>query len=443
VSLDETEKEAGLATNASEEDEPSESGVAVAEAEVSTPGEVSELELENADEESANPVGLETEATSDDYHVTTPTEVLESVAEDVYGESSVSFDMKVSVPVSEPASETVSVSEIYDDSVLKEGDDVEVGNSIDFVPEEKILPKDNAIDNALDEEPIVTEIEAELSSHPSDVAEDEAASEANTTSLPSEEAVVDEGVDVSEEGVVDEEAAADESATEDEEAVVAEVGENGGEHIEAGVGSPAADAVERRDSVETPGKEASDVNEDNAAPVEVGTIAEESEAAAPEYEAVEFEDDAKEGAEVVEGDAELTKPMTVEAEQSVTERYLVSDLVGESMTIEVTEVSDEKVVASTKPAEWLGDQLESREPVGASEEFTVGADANDTEVADDQGGFELEIAAQVVKRTESNDDEEENEDEEIAFMEDLEDPEEVLRLAEQAAAAELLSLETR
>ncbi|KAE8959085.1 hypothetical protein PR002_g30652, partial [Phytophthora rubi] len=42
VSLDETEKEAGLATNASEEDEPSESGVAVAEAEVSTPGEVSE-----------------------------------------------------------------------------------------------------------------------------------------------------------------------------------------------------------------------------------------------------------------------------------------------------------------------------------------------------------------------------------------------------------------
>ncbi|KAE8878103.1 hypothetical protein PF005_g3505 [Phytophthora fragariae] len=420
VSLDETEKEAELATNAPEEDEPSESDVTVAESEVSAPGEVPELEVESVDEESANPVNLETEAASDDYRETTPSEVLESVAEEVGGESSVRFDMEASVP--EPESETVPDFEVYDD----------VGNSIDFVPGEEGMPPDNnAIDNALDEKPIVTDTDADAAGT-SDIAEEETVFEASSTSSSSEEAAVNE------DAVVNEEAVLDENAIEDEEAVVAEVGEDRGEDIEADVGSVAADAVEGRDSVEAPGKEASDLNEDIAAPVEVGTIAEESEAAAPEYdEAEEFRDNAKEDAEEVEGDAKLTKPMPVEAGQSVTDHDLVSDLVGESMTIEATEMSDEKVAASTDPAEWSGDQLESHETVSASEEFTVAADANDTEVADGQGSFE---SAQVLKRT---DEVEENEDEEIAFMEELEDPEEVLRLAEQAAAAELLSLETR
>ncbi|KAG6621826.1 uncharacterized protein IUM83_07341 [Phytophthora cinnamomi] len=75
---------------------------------------------------------------------------------------------------------------------------------------------------------------------------------------------------------------------------------------------------------------------------------------------------------------------------------------------------------------------------------------------DDEGGisaaqrvgeresFEEETGVPVVKRIESaGEDEEENEDEEIAFMEEMEDPDEVLRLAEQAAAADFSLLETR
>ncbi|KAE8878002.1 hypothetical protein PF005_g3506 [Phytophthora fragariae] len=234
VSLDETEKEAGLATNASEEDEPSESGVAVAEAEVSTPGEVSEVEVENVDEESANPAGLETEAASDDYHVMTPSEVLESVVEDVDGESSVSVDMEVSA---EPESETVPVSEVYDDSVFEAGDDdADVGNSIDFVPEEEgMSPDDNDISNALDEEPIVTDSDAVGTS---DVAEEETVFEASSTSSSSEEAAVNEDAVVSEEAVLDEEAVIDENAIEDDEAVVAEVGEDGDEHVEVDLAVP-------------------------------------------------------------------------------------------------------------------------------------------------------------------------------------------------------------
>lgn len=115
-------------------------------------------------------------------------------------------------------------------------------------------------------------------------------------------------------------------------------------------------------------------------------------------------------------------------------------LVEESVTIEATGASDE-VAAST---ESVG-EADSHEIVDTFDKSAVSIDATDTaEVADDRGSFEAEIMVQAVKRTESNDDnvEEDNEDEEIAFMEELADPDEVLRLAEQAAAAEL-SFETR
>lgn len=141
-------------------------------------------------------------------------------------------------------------------------------------------------------------------------------------------------------------------------------------------------------------------------------------------------------AEVVEVDAEPTHPIDVEAEQSVSEHGLVE----ESVTIEATGASDE-VAAST---ESVG-EADSHEIVDTFDKSAVSIDATDTaEVADDRGSFEAEIMVQAVKRTESNDDnvEEDNEDEEIAFMEELADPDEVLRLAEQAAAAEL-SFETR
>ncbi|GMF28335.1 unnamed protein product [Phytophthora lilii] len=323
--------------------------------------------------------------------------------------------------------------------------------------ENTISPEEENVD-MLGEETIVTEAETEVSFSINDADEVEALSEANVSGFLGEEALVNGG----EVDAVDQEELDTSDGMKDavlngevdlaEDLVVEARSDEAESVILPEVESKSSSVLELEDAVTSiPSEEVLegvvDGQGDVAAAATTATAAIVEEVVEEQYEAEEgsaspsetedkdreYDENAEKGNE----DADLITH-SEEAEQSASDDALVGKSGEESVAIEDTEVSDDSDSVSAEVAVKVVDDLETVESfVAEEEEDSVDHDkevigADDAEIDDSDAVKVFIFSANSIESSITEDEEEEWE---IAFMEELENPEEVLRMAEQAAAA--------
>ncbi|KAG7386439.1 hypothetical protein PHYPSEUDO_000268 [Phytophthora pseudosyringae] len=374
--------------------------------------------------------------------------------------------------------------------------ETEVEEEIVSDEEEVIVSEEDYADVVVEEEEsVATAAEIELSSISNDVDMEVPLSEESTVSLSTEDAEA-----INEEGDGDEGSATPVEVGEpSSENADANLDEEGGEVVasnddyESGIPADAEASIpeleleedvaaavneaEEQELPENPENEAAELKEGveevtTTVPVEVEPVAEEGNevedelSSSSDAEVGSFDKVVDEVADVDNDDAESTTLSEIEVEQSASEVELVSELAEESVAIEASEAPAD---VDTDTAE-SADQVEDADDMGGWDKEEVSmvdqvpevvksdevstrvanaVDASDP-VSNDLGintGPKTRVESvekvKTVRLADDDDDDAEEEDEEIAFMEELEDPEEVLRMAEQAAAAELSATESR
>ncbi|KAF1776934.1 hypothetical protein GQ600_24894 [Phytophthora cactorum] len=476
---------------------------------VDVTSEVTDVEVENVEEEAVHSAELEIDVVPD-LSEKGPDAVTEGVA----SELSIPADI-VEVPVLGSEGETeieeveIEAGEDEFDAVIQ--GEVEAEEETVNDEEEVVVSEEDRAHVVVEEEAMV-EPESEQASSSNDVDAAEPSFEENSVSVSNEDAKVtnDEGKD-DEESVTapatmmgflsgdadanldEEDAEVASSSDEDESAVPAEaealiheleqkedVPEVVDETVVAELNNEAFELKEGIDEVSSVSAEIE--------PVAMDADEVDTELVFPsENDAEILEGVVDEEAEVDNGNAESNTLSAIEVERPAYEVDVVSEVDVESVAIEATEAlveegfvpaeeiedaeniagsgADNKAVVhiSDEPEAPVVDQMpevaktdgtdkSSKLPVDAMDAKAL-SNLNSDEVGANAGRAESvkesvrsPVDAEIVNLANGVDDDDADteEDEEIAFMEDLEDPEEVLRMAEQAAAAaEFSTMESR
>ncbi|KAL4176678.1 hypothetical protein KRP22_001619 [Phytophthora ramorum] len=394
--------------------------------------EVSELEADISSEAEAEKEALsEAEETlAEDNHTDELDEESITMEDEIELTFSSSADVEELLPGESAVSEEAVVSE-------KDSDDEEEESSTDAE-----VPRDDDDSSAL-----AAEIEAEI---PDLELEEEVAS------VPSEQ-VQEQAGDAEIEALELEEESAEKAAAALFEANAVETKDDGAE-------AEADDLDAHAEALELEEESAEDAV---ATPVDVEAVEAKDEEAETEASELAAPSDAK-----VESLEDGVEEDGAEQPESESEDGVSVELGEESVATEVTEVSDDVGVITTEPDEHVVDSGTIDAPSAEGEDNTlvvakdaravvqipnevervdgldaskVVADAVETEKGSVQVSAEASFsvvtvddleadAGELIASADIEADAEEEDEEEITFMEDLEDPEKVLRMAEQAAA---------
>ncbi|OWZ22488.1 hypothetical protein PHMEG_0002803 [Phytophthora megakarya] len=439
--------------------------------EVEATSEASEVDVESADLESSDSEDLEVEGSS--YSELKAES--ESAVDGAGVELSILADVDASVQGLEDgnsaSSESVAGETDGDTEAIATEVESEVATPFDEV--DVAASGEGFADVTVEEELTMTEGEIELASISNDVDETNVASEESTLSSLGEDVVVVE----KEAGESDEHITVPVEA-ENADGVASNDMDESDVPVDVDAAIPEADVeiagvsneiLVEHESEFVESKEK--VDETFSIPAEIDSDGEEEvvaevESTSPSEIEAESMDGLVDEDAAVENEVDLTTLSETDTEQSASEVEVASELVEESVAIEGTErsvdtdaadiaedvsIDDVNIAGSfgyedvDAPVSYGSTVDQAYKATESSNFFSVDADEVSHKVGLSPNSNTVEFVSRDAGSTSlanSDNDDDDGEDEEIAFMEELEDPDEVLRMAEQAAAAEL-SMDSR